>query len=1089
MLRLVVGRAGSGKSEYCINEIERLAHDGERSVLIVPEQSSFSFERALALRLDGRLSEFNEIKSFKKLCDDIFSECGGGAKKRVTDAEKCAILRRAMLALGPDVHFYRKHRRDRAFFTLAVSVIDELKNGGVSPEMLRQTPQKAVTPLSKEKLSELALIYEAYDSILGVQFYDDADQLNAAAELCTKAKQFDGAFVFLDGYSGFTEPEFTLIANMLVRAKDVCCTLVCDDIFSDADDSFSTVRMNGRRLMSLAKRKNIEIARPVVLEGLPRFKASGIISAEKYFGLGYFDAPHREGIYQISGKDLYDEAQRAACEIQLLVRNHGYRYNDIAVIARDTDRYRFAVERTFERFGIPLFSDINRNMLHSEFTVMLLNLLELAGGWDTDYVFRFLKTGLCDIDGQTVGELENYCFVWNVEGSGWCLPFDKNPNGFGAISDKVTRQTAERIENARKKTVSWLDTYIKSAQGQTAAELIESAYRVFESCGAVSALENSDDAQKREAAIGVEIMEQLHELVGTESFSVGELIDFATILAGTCSVGDIPQCLEQVVFGTADRMRTNNPRAVFLIGLNDGIFPKSSFDAPILSSTERDLLFDEGIRLSRNFEQSVVMEKLFLYRAVTASCERVYMCSAKTDQKGTALQVSPEIDEFIELNGALEPEFESQPFAFAVNKKTAASAYADAIEQNDEDSCAAIKQSEFAAVCAAVDLAAEEPGYAVLDTRIPQELLGQRSALSATKIEQFEKCRFAYFLKYVMRIRPLQKAEISPIEAGSFVHKIMENTLRAFDGDISNTENDLLRSKVCEVAESYVTEHIGDSAKLPRVRYLVERLKAQSVRLVMQLKREQQQSEFRPCDYELSIGDGAEIEPLEMRTLGGETVYIEGSIDRVDILRRDGKSYIRVVDYKTGDKAFSLTDVFYGLNVQMLLYLFTVCKNGEARYGKTVPAAVMYIPSDPNAPSVKSDAESDARQAYKMDGLVIDNPEIVSAMERDVANIFIPVLKNKDGSLRKSEKIASLEKLGLIERHIEKTVTDMANALYMGEWDICPTLRDDGKSACDYCDYAAVCRHDRSEKARKLKKLDSKELFAVGGTERGESNE
>ena len=1078
MLRFVFGRAGSGKSEYCLGEIERLARLGQRSILVVPEQSSYSFERALALRLEGNLAAFCSIRSFRRLSEDVFSECGGGAKRRVNDAEKCAVLRRALGVLEGELRIYRRHRRDRAFFSLAVSVIEELKNGGVSPDGLREAAGRARTPLSRDRMTELARIYETYEALLERQYMDGADELLAAARLCGGAARFAGTTVFLDGYSGFTHPEMEMIGALLQNAGEVVCTLCCaGDIFEEREDAFAAVRATARSLRALAARRQVPLAKPVTLEGSPRFCSAGLALAERFYADGRLpQSADAQGLYQITGADLYEEAQLAAQEICTLVREHGYRFSDIAVVARDADRYRFAVGRTFERYGIPLFADEVQEMLHTSFSAFVLGCFELAQGMRTDAVFQLLKTGLCALDEQQVSELENYCFVWNIDSGGWMQPFDRRPDGFGD-PDERTKPLIERIEQSRALAAGWFMPFVSKAHRMQAAELVEAVWALMERCGAVSALEHGSEEERRQAQLGIGLLDRLHDLVGQENYTPAELAELYTLMASGTSVGEIPQSLEQVAFGAADRMRTQNPRAVFVLGLNDGVFPKTSFEAPLLNYEERDLLVENGAALSRDFAHSAEMERLYLYRAVSAARERLYLCCARADQRGTGLQPEPQTALFCAAVCAAEPDCAAAPLPEAQNLRTAALAYALALERGESEICGAVRQSGFSGVCGGVDAAASVPDYTAKDSALPRALLGERSALSASKIEQFEKCRFAYFLKYMLRVRPLERAEISPVEAGSFVHAVLEQTLREFDGDLTRPDEAQLRESCARAAQDYAEAHLGETAAKPRIRYLIERLKTQSARLVLQLRREQQQSEFRPADYELEIGDAGAVPPLELRTPHGETVYVEGKIDRVDLFNKDGRSYIRVVDYKTGPKSFSLSDVFYGLNMQMLLYLFTLCRNGGARYRNPVPAGVLYMPADPTPPTAGEDLEKEARKAYKMDGLVLDDPEVAAAMEKELAGVFIPVQTNRDGSLQRSRKLASLEKLGRIEQHIEKIVSEMAAALYDGQWDVCPVRSRSNDSACDWCEYAAVCRRDRHEKDRMMEKLDESRLF------------
>ncbi len=1085
MLKLVLGRAGSGKSAYCIAEMARLARAGRRSALIVPEQSSVSFERALTLQLPGELQGLCEIKSFRKLCGDIFAECGGGALPYATQADKCAVMRRAMIAVESELRFYKKHRRNGAFFSLAVSVADELRNAGVSGAALREIAQQAQTEYSRDKLTELSLLGDAYHALLSQQFLDETDALTRAAGLIPRAERLRGVTFFLDGYTGFTEPEHDVIAALLQRAEGVVCTLGCEDLFEDGEDALSPIRSEGKILYRLAKKTGagVEVSKP--LKGFPRFESAGLAFAERFFGPGDRREPSGEGVFAFSGADLYDEAERAAAEILLLVRERGYSFSEIAVIARDIDRYKNAVERTFARCGIPLFTDRSRNLLCAAPTELLLAAVSLREGFATEAVFRFLKTDLTRLPYETVCELENYCFVWDIDRSGWFTPFVKNPDGFGEMGEEAAARLA-RIEAARREVVGWFSDFFKETKEADGSAVVEAVWRLWERCGAVERFEGMDGEERREAELGMTLLEKLHSLLGEERYTADELRDLISLLAANTPVGEIPQGLEQATFGAADRARTANPRAVFLLGVNEGVFPRTDFDSPLLTAAERELLVDHGANLTRSFARSAAMEELYFYRAATCARQRLYLSWSRAELDGTGLSPSARLERFLELAEPAAPESEALACPGAVNARTAAAAYAEAVETGD-GAHAALLRAAAPEACARVDGAALDRDFSSADAGLPRALLGGSCALSATRIDQFYQCRFAYFLKYILHVRPLDKAELNPLEAGSFVHSVMENTLKAFGGDLTAPEQAALRAQADLCAERYAAERLGESAAAPRMRYLIGRLKEQAGRLLMQLRREQEQSEFRPADYELKIGPGAEIEPSVLETPGGEKVYVVGSVDRVDVLRRDGQSYLRVVDYKTGYKKFSLADVYYGLNIQMLLYLFTVCDNGGARYAGPVPAGVMYMPSDPSAPGASGGDERAARLAYRMDGLVLDDPEIVRAMEKEIGGLYIPVYQKQDGSLKKSEKLASAAKLGVIRRHIEKTVLEMAQALYDGAWDVCPATRENGESACAWCDYFAVCRHDRSEKKRVLFKPDAATLFQPeeeGGAQR-----
>jgi len=371
------------------------------------------------------------------------------------------------------------------------------------------------------------------------------------------------------------------------------------------------------------------------------------------------------------------------------------------------------------------------------------------------------------------------------------------------------------------------------------------------------------------------------------------------------------------------------------------------------------------------------------------------------------------------------------------------------------------------------DMAARPPDYKLLDS---DGILGGPLVLSASRIEAFQRCHFRYYMRYMLGIEPLRRAEISPAEAGNFVHAVLENTLRQMGDRLNEADEKAVEDCVGQLADDYLREVLGPLALSDaRVRYLVRRLRRQCVRLVLQIQKEQRQGLFQSADYELTISPSGDIPPLQLRTADGQQVSVDGKVDRVDVYERQGQTYIRIIDYKTGHQSFRLRDVFYGLSIQMLMYLFILVRNGQDRYPQPQPAGVLYLPSDPTLPTEAEDLGRTIDRAYRMDGLVIDDAEIIRAMERDIGGLFIPVTQKKDGSFS-ADKVASSERLGRIASHIDKTITDMAQALYDGNIEALP-IEKDGTVACDYCDYAVVCRSDRITGRRIVKKLNENRLF------------
>lgn len=1063
-MRLILGPAGSGKGRYTTEELKKTVESGKQAMLIVPEQSSFSFEKRLFFLLGAKASAQVTVKSFSRLSDDLLREQGGGAKIRVNDASRVALVRRAVAAAKDSIAYYRRNKNDVAFFGMAAGVINELKNAGVSPEQLQLFSETAPTALSKAKMSELSLIYASYEALLENRYQDGADHLTAAAKAAKKSDMFKDKTVFIDGFTGFTEPEILLLGRMLDDADDVVVTMLGDTLNWDGSELFYPVRQNALRLVELAR----DLGRKAnVLTLSKQGGVAGIAAMENFLSNKNFEV-NTQGVYRIEAEDLYDEIERVAAEIVELVRSEGYRFSDIAVIARDIERYRAAIRRTFRLYDIPYFADWTENQSFSSAAVFIKAALALLDDLSPENLLALLKTSLTSLSELEISSFENYVYVWNVDRDGLLLPFKNDPDGF---SEEMRSHAVEKLaeaERVRETAVEWAAAFAAGAKHKKADRIIKEIYKLMERSGAVETLN-----RRGEAKTAFSLLEQLYHILGDEEIAPEAILEIADVLFYETSAGEIPEAIEQVQVGAADRIRTNNPRAVFVVGLNEGVFPRQEFDLPLLSFSERDYLCEEGANLARSFDNLVRMEELHFYNALTTADERLYISFPKTSVSGDLLEPTAKIAEYLALFSLPVQPTANDRFAKIVNNKTAKRAYLEI-----EDLKIDIRASGLFDFCDTVDAAKERPHYQLRDEPLLEKTVPKSLYLSPSQVETFERCRFHYFLHYTTRIDPIQPAEMSPLQAGNFIHAVMEYVFKKTNGDLKDSALYELHRLSDEAAGIYIDSILKEGVRASsRMQYQITRLKSQARRLIGYLQKEQQQSDFRPVDFELSIGDAGDIPPRKILAPDGTEIYVGGKIDRVDIADIDGARYVRVVDYKTGIKEFSLDDVYYGLNIQMLLYLFSVTENGGARYGDTLPAGVLYMPSDPRLPRL--DDGGAVGKTYRMDGLLLDDPKVAAAMEQEVAGVFIPVRAKKDGELSGAGKLADLAAMGRIRQHIDGTIAEMAASLREGDIDALPTFKGD-EAPCNYCPYIAVCRLDRIGEGREIQKGIGK-LFSEGG--------
>ncbi|MBQ9959961.1 MAG: PD-(D/E)XK nuclease family protein, partial [Oscillospiraceae bacterium] len=626
----------------------------------------------------------------------------------------------------------------------------------------------------------------------------------------------------------------------------------------------------------------------------------------------------------------------------------------------------------------------------------------------------------------------------------------------------------QKTEEARRRLQGWFEPYFAAGKKRGAA-LLRQAWALAERCGAVENIQQQHAPGRKNAQLAFSMVERLHMLLGDEDLSREELCDMLRLLAANTKAQQIPPVMDGVLIGGADRSMPYNPRASFLLGVNDGQFPRDDFEGLLLTLEERDLLYENELILAGSFDECCDMEAWFLYAAAAAPSERVYFSYSAGEAGANALPPSAELLGFCRAYG-IAPMQRAEA-AGIVNLRTARARYGEAAVQNDllRD---ALLQSAAAESCRALDEALQRKPFEFRDASLARQLLGRQVRLSASKIETYSSCPFRYFVRYMLGVNPLQKVEMSASEAGNLVHEVMEKLMQQMNGDLTAASMDELKAACKALAEAYMDGRLPREKRTPRLQALADQLGDAVLRLALRLRAEQQQSRFRAADCELAVGRFAEVPAAVYPLADGSSAVVEGVIDRVDVYEEDGVRYVRVVDYKTGKKEFRLSDVWQGLNIQMLLYLFALKNNAGERYGGSMtPAGVLYLPSDPKP----ADSEKDAKKIFRMNGILLDDPLALAAMEEKGEGIYIPTSLKSGGWDPRNLATAAL--FGSMERRIGEIITEMGDALREGKVDACPAQKGSEPEVCRYCDYRAVCCAERVSRVRKIENLDVKKIL------------
>ncbi len=1110
MVHFILGQAGTGKTTLLQQQAAQAAKQGKRVLVLVPEQYSFETERAMYEQMGFSYSAQMEVLSFSRLAELIFREYGGLAGRYVDDSARHMLMSITLQELRDSLELYSARLSGSAMLTAMVEMVGEFKNAGIPPEELREQGKTIADPILRGKVEELSLIYTLYQSLLEKSFADQKDDLIRACRLLEGRDFFKGCSLFFDSFKGFMFGEFRMLEQMLSGAQDVTFAFCCNGLYDSRQGTgvFSPVQETIGRLLRMAAKLSVPVASPVMLDVPKRFETPELahLSHQLFAPTPQPFEELCEAVQVVRCENPYDQLEYVASAIWRLVRGEGLRFRDVAVIGRSMEELIPPLESIFEKYEIPYFMDRRLDIEGQPLPSLVLTALEAVrgSGLDTDSVIRLSKSPLLGVSSDDAAMLDNYCYTWRIGRGQWGEAFQEHPDGFGGSLSLEEAERLERIEAARQRIAEplfRLSAKIESCDGEGFARAV---YEYLEETGATQRLWQQDDPWSPQLWDKfVDLLDQTAGILKGVRFPKVRFGELLRLGLQSCEIALIPQTMDQVTVGAADRIRPGKPKAVFLIGVNQGEFPAKIAGGGLLSDSERQLLTQSGLELSETAAQRAVGEKYFAYAAALSPSRRLYLCHTAADMTGGAKAPSVLLEQIErifpnrqdeqlrEAGGLCDPE----PFFRVVNEKTALEGLCRRIGGEKPLPGAAalarlLENRPSGKRLPVLEGLLQEQGYLLTDLPAAKRLFGERLVLSPSKVEAYESCPFLYFCQYALRLKKRSRAELSPLESGSVIHFVLAALLAGYTPEQLNAmEQDVLQKLIADALKQYLEQVLVQKSKRPaRFDYLYSRLQSLLQKLVNHLVQELCQSRFRPVGLELPIAGRPEaVEPLTLKLAGGGTVTVEGVVDRVDLLtREDGSKYIRVIDYKSGSKKFRLSEVYQGLNLQMLLYLFTLCEKGKGELEGVLPAGVLYLPARAEPVSAfRDEAEAGVQQQFtknfRMDGLVLDDPEVINAMEPGAKGVYIPVKSNKDGSLSRGSSVASLAHLGRLREHVEQVIIKMGESLMAGNIDNLPAESPEF-TPCGWCDYQAGCgREENSSKRRELCAMSDQEVFRLLG--------
>lgn len=1099
MLKLIIGKARAGKTAAVIAQIAQAVNERKGGrILLVPEQYSHEAERELCSACGDTLSLYAEVLSFTGLARRVMSQQGGAAAQYLDKGGRLLCMALALNGVSSALKVYASSCRRAETQAMLLSAVDELKAACVSADMLSAAADELGGTLG-DKLRDMALVSAAYDAAVAKGAADPADRLTLLAQLIPESGFGKDSHIYVDGFIDFTRQEHQVLTELMKKGAELTVCMTADAL-DGGSEVYELSRRACRRLLAEAAELGVETE--VELMDSSDMGALGFF-ADNMFSFSAVSFDGAAPVMLRSAESMAAECEFAAARALELVRDEGCRWRDIAVAVRGFEDYRGTLENIFRHYGVPLFFTRRSDLMTKPLPALIAGAYDIVqNGWETDDVISYMRTGLTGLSIEECDELSVYIYKWQLRGSAWERKGDwrQHPDGYGAEYDEDTERRLQRINTLRRRLALPLQNlYSGALAAQTAREQaaaltaffadLDLPQRLTERAAGLEAGGRGELALEYRQLWGIIVsaLEQSAAVLGEMEMDMPSFGRLFTLMLSKYDVGTIPASLDMVSAGDFDRMRRRSIKHLIVLGCSDDRLPMAQETAGVFSEDDRERLAEEGIELGGG-EGELWREFSLIYNCLSLPSQGLTMCYSVCGADGSALRPASVFSRAEEIFGIKAQPVDTDDARISA-PSPALTLAAHAFRGGSGASHAAaeyFRQSapeRFSRLRSAADMSRGK-----LSARAVEALYGTRARLSASRIDKFSSCKFAYFCQYGLRAKTFEPADFTPPEIGTFMHYVLENTARQVKarGGFRAVSDDALREITDNCVQTYIHEELNDfSEKTRRFEYLFNRLCGDVHRIVADMAAELRRSDFEPLDFELDFSKAGDIKPVELGETG-QTVSLTGIADRVDGWLHDGKLYLRVVDYKTGRKKFSLSDIWYGMGLQMLLYLFTLQTDGSRRYGHPiVPAGVMYVParsaliSMPGEPE-EGEAEQKHGEALRRSGLVLDDAELLEAWERGEDKRYMPV-KFRSGKPN-ADSLASLERMGLLAGHIKTCLETMAKQLHGGVITADPYYRSQQETACLNCDFFDACYFadgENGESCRYMPKLSDNKVWGM----------
>ena len=1075
MLTILLGTDWVANRNEILKQIAQdVAEEKGGRILMVPELISHDTERRLCETAGDTSSRFAEVLTFSRLTSRVCEWCNLGLEECLDNGGRLVAMASSARQLHSKLKAYASVETRPEFLTGLVDAVDEFKRCCITSQDLQDAASETEGAFS-QKLEELALLLEAYDAVCERGKKDPRDQMTWLLEQLEECDFAQSHVFYIDGFPDFTRQHAAILEHLICNSPSVTISMNCDTVdtrnpaFEKASDTVS-------QILSLARNRGISVNLCFVN---PRKDPLHTVSTKLFHGPVNENSQLRDRLRLCTADSVYEECSLAAEQIIELVHN-GSRYRDIGVVCSDPAAYHQILSSIMIRCNIPAYIAGTEDILDKTVISTVLTALDAAlGGFECHDVLRYLKSVLSPLRLEECDAIENYAVLWGIQGNRWCSEWTMHPEGLESVWNESHVQALRNLNTARTLAITPLEKLREGfRKAKSLFEQVEALYHFLDDiklCDRLYSLSVEMDAagDNRNAQILDQLweilltaLEQLQAVLGHTSWDSETFTRLLKLLLSQYDVGTIPSVLDAVTIGPVTAMRCQQMKHLIVLGATEGAFPKYAGTSGVLTDQERKALRQMGVPLTGGAAEGLQIEFSEIFGVFCGAEDSIYV-SCLTEQPSFAYR---RLQKMVPESFARKEHLGS----VSVNPKEAAAYF---VRMEDVSSAQALSLQDL---------------YADFDARKQyqlgkishgsiEKLYGNMLNLSASQVDKQADCRLAYFLKYGLRAKPRKTAAVDPAEFGTYVHAVLENTAREVTetGGFLSTDLDTVLSIAQKHSDVYIHEKFSqiDSG---RMAYLFARNVQELMMVVEELWRELQDSSFIPVGFEVAFGDHADLQaiPISGKKMNAQ---LRGFVDRVDAWSDGVRNFFRVVDYKTGVKSFDYCDVFNGLGLQMLLYLFALEQEGMKLLGEhPVPAGVQYFPA--RVPILSCDGEltdeeveKERRASWKRKGLLLSDEAVLHAMEHSDPPQRLSCKWKKDGTL--VGDIADQDQLKMLNQYIFRLLGKMVDEIASGNVEPNPYTRGSSHNACRFCDYATICHAATVEGRRNYKAMSAQRFW------------